>query len=366
MTRLSILMLDWRDIRHPRAGGNSKYVHEVAKVWSAEGHYVEWLTARFDGAPARETIDGVHVTRVGNAVTLYARAAFRYLRSMRDRFDVIVDSENGIPFFSPLYSTEPKILLMYHVHRDVFLRQLPWPLSWFFVAVEARLMPFVYRNATVVCVSDDTAAEMRRYGMTRRPPAIVNPGVDASLEPGAKAADPTIAYVGRLAPYKRLELLVGAMPRVLARHPRARLIIAGRGPDAARLRGVTENLGLGAAVVFRGFVSEEEKRSIYQSAWVCGVPSAKEGFCLTAIEANACGTPVVAFDLGGVRTAVPNGEGGLLLPEGSNFADGICALLDDDALRTRLGASALANAARYSWPATARELMRIIRSQVPG
>jgi glycosyltransferase involved in cell wall biosynthesis len=364
-TKLAILMFDWRDVKHPQAGGGSKYVHEVGKLWSAQGHYVEWVTAHFKDAPAHETIDGVNVTRLGNAATVYPCAALKYVRSMRNRFDVIVDSENGIPFFSPLFSFKPKILLMHHVHRDVFLRQLVWPLSWIFVAIEAWLMPFLYRNSVVVAVSGDTVDEMRRYRMTRRVPAVVHPGVDASLKPGTKAPDPTICYVGRLAPYKRLDLLIGAMPQVLVRHPRARLVIAGRGPDEARLRKVTENLGIGSAVDFRGFVSEDEKRSIYQSAWVCGVPSAKEGFCLTALEANACGTPVVAFDIGGLRTAVPHGEGGLLLPEGSNFADGICKLLDDDLLRAHLAASAVANGAKYTWASTARELMRVIRLQLP-
>lgn len=280
---------------------------------------------------------------------------------MRGRFDVIVDSENGIPFFSPLFSLRPKVLLMYHVHRDVFLRQLAWPLSRIFAAIETRLMPLLYRGSMVAAISEDTVEEMRRYRMTDSPLPVVCPGVDAGLEPGPKATEPTICYVGRLAPYKRLELLLGAMPEILARHPGARLVIAGRGTEADRLARLAANLGIAASVEFRGFVSENEKRSIYQSAWVCAVPSAKEGFCLTAIEANACGTPVVAFDVGGLRTAVPDGVGGLLVPEGSDLGVGIRALLENDVLRTRLGASAATNAAKYRWPDTARELMQVVQ-----
>jgi glycosyltransferase involved in cell wall biosynthesis len=357
--KLAILIFDWRDVTNPRAGGSAKYLHEVGKIWSAEGHRVEWVTAGFRGAPRRETIDGIHVTRVGNGYTVYLCAALHYLRTLRGRFDVILDSENGVPFFTPLFSLRPKVLLMYHVHRDVFLRQLVWPLSRVFVAIETRLMPLVYRGSMVAAISEDTVAEMRRYGMTDSPLPVVHPGVDAGLEPGAKATDPTICYVGRLAPYKRLDLLLRAMPQILARHPHARLVIAGKGTDAARLTGLTASLGIAASVEFRGFVSEHEKRSIYQSAWVCAVPSAKEGFCLTAIEANACGTPVVAFDVGGLRTAVPQGVGGLLLPEGSDLGTGIRALLENDVLRARLATSAVGNAAKYHWSRTARELMQL-------
>jgi glycosyltransferase involved in cell wall biosynthesis len=358
--KAAILIFNFRDLTHPHSGGAEKYLHEVAKIWTAEGHRVEWITVAHSNAPKHETIDGVRVTRVGNYVTVYLYAALTYLRSMRGRFDAIIDSENGIPFFSPLFSNKPKVLVMHHVHRDVFLRQLVWPLSWILVAVEARLMPFLYTKSTVVAVSEDTVEEMRQYGMARGTPFVVHPGIDAGLKPGSKAAEPTICYVGRLAPYKRLELLIRAMPEVLTRHPRARLVIGGRGPDAARLAKVTDALALGSAVEFRGYVSEEEKRSIYQSAWVCCVASAKEGFCMTALEANACGTPVVGFDIRGLRTAAPNGEGGLLVPEGANLADGICALLDDDLLRERLGASAVTNAAKYSWTRTAREMMHIV------
>jgi glycosyltransferase involved in cell wall biosynthesis len=359
--KLAILIFGWRDVTNPRAGGSEKYLHEVGKIWSAEGHHVELVTAGFRGAPKRETIDGIRVTRVGNLYTVYLCAALHYLRSMRGRFDVIVDSENGVPFFSPLFSLRPKVLLMYHVHRDVFLRQLVWPLSRIFVAIETRLMPLLYRGSMVAAISEDTVEEMRRYGMTDSPLPIAYPGVDAGLEPGTKATEPTICYVGRLAPYKRLDLLLGAMPEILARHPGARLVIAGRGTDADRLSKLAANLGVAGSVEFRGFVSENEKRSIYQSAWVCAVPSAKEGFCLTAIEANACGTPVVGFDVGGLRTAVPDGVGGLLLPEGSDLGLGILALLENDVLRTRLGASAAVHAAQYTWPNTARELMQVVQ-----
>jgi glycosyltransferase involved in cell wall biosynthesis len=359
--KMAILVLNWRDTKHPRAGGAEKYLHEVAKIWVRDGHYVEWLTSSFANAPKHETVDGVHVTRVRNRFTVYACAALEYVRSMRGRFDAIVDAENGIPFFSPFYSIKPRLLLMFHVHRDVFMRHLPWPLSHLFTAIESKFMPFVYGGASLVTISDDTRVEMQRAGITNVPIPVAHPGVDESLEPGPKAPEPTICYVGRLERYKRVDLLLRAMPKILAKDPRTRLVVAGSGTDAARLIRLAASLGIAHAVDFRGHVSEAEKRSIFQQAWVCGIPSSKEGWCITAVEANACGTPVVAYDVDGLRSAVPQGEGALLLPEGGDFADGLCTLLEDDLQRASLSAAAVANAGRCTWQNTAHELMRVIQ-----
>ncbi|HEV7179766.1 MAG TPA: glycosyltransferase, partial [Candidatus Baltobacteraceae bacterium] len=106
---LRILVINWRDPKHPAAGGAETYLFEQARRWVRWGHQVEWLSGGFPGGAARDRIDAIPVRRVGNAVTVYAAVPWTYLREFRDRFDLVLDSSNGIPFFSPLFSMKPKI-----------------------------------------------------------------------------------------------------------------------------------------------------------------------------------------------------------------------------------------------------------------
>lgn len=357
---LNILIFNWRDIRHPQAGGAETYLHEQAKRWVREGHRVTWVTAGFKGGTRNETIDGVDVRRIGNALTVYALAPWYYLTRLRDRYDVVIDSENGIPFFTPLFSLKKKKLLIYHVHRQVFLDQLPPPLSWFFVWVETWLMPRIYANVDFVAISNDSKADIARFRLTERPVEIVYSGVDERLVPGEKSPEPSIVWVGRIKPYKRVDWLIEAFAAVRHRIPKARLIIAGAGDDLPRLRALAQRLELDDSCEFRGFVSEDEKRRLLQSAWVFASPSSMEGWGIAAIEANACGTPAVVFDVPGLHEAIVDGYNGLVVTDREAFADGLVRVLADEPLRASLGKGSIERAAAFSWEQTSREFLRIL------
>lgn len=358
-----VLVLNWRDVRHPYAGGAERYLHEISKRLAQRGHTVRWLTAGFPGGARHEVIDGVSVTRTGNALTVYFAVPIEYLRSCVDQYDVIVDSENGIPFFSPLYSLKAKLCVLYHVHREVFLTQLRPPLSWLLAWVETRLMPVVYRNVSFVAISQGTRAEMERLRLTRKPILVVPSGVDPLLEPGAKSARPTVAYVGRLKRYKRVDLLVEAFARVRSRVPDALLRIAGRGEDEARLRDLVRRLDLGDAVVFEGFVDDARKRRILQDAWVFATASFIEGWGISVMEAGACGTPAVAFDVPGLREAIVDGRSGIIVAPGGDIAEAIARLLQDEPLRTALSAGAVSRAREFSWEVAANTMLDAISRQ---
>ncbi len=193
---LNVLILNWRDPQHPQAGGAEKYLHEMACRWVAWGHSVEWLTAGFPGAARTTIIDGVRVTRVGGRMSVYALLPLAYLRKFRDRFDVIVDAENGIPFFSPFFSMKPKICLIFHVHQDVLKKYLPPIIGPMFMWAESCLMPRVYSKSKFVAISDDTREAMHELGIPRQSIDIVHSGVDDGFQPGKKADVPTIVYLG--------------------------------------------------------------------------------------------------------------------------------------------------------------------------
>ena len=139
-------------------------MHQIARRWAADGLDVGWLTQHHAGSSRVETIDRVRIYRVGGRVTQYPMAAIAYLFRLRRRYDVIVDCENGIPFFTPLYSRRPKLLVVHHVHQEIFRTQLPRQLSWFTLWLEGTFMPRVYRKAQVVAVSEGTKVDLLGLG----------------------------------------------------------------------------------------------------------------------------------------------------------------------------------------------------------
>ena len=361
--RLRILILNWRDIRHPQAGGAELYLHEIARRLVDAGQSVSWLTSRFAGAPRHETLDGISITRVGNALTVYAALPLEYLRSCVDRYDLIIDSENGIPFFSPLFSLKPKLCVVYHVHRDVFLTQLRAPLSWLLAWLETRAMPLLYRSVPFITISEDTRAAIQRLRLTERPVFVVQSGVDPALHPGPKASRPTVLYVGRLKRYKRVDLLLRAFVLIRGRVPDALLRIAGRGPDEGRLRELALRLGLHDAVVFEGFVDETRKRELLQEAWVFATASLIEGWGISVIEANACGTPAVSFDVPGLREAIVDGHSGIIVGPEDDLASAIAGLLLDPVRRAALSRGAIERVGGLSWDSAASSMLDAIAKQ---
>jgi glycosyltransferase involved in cell wall biosynthesis len=189
---------------------------------------------------------------------------------------------------------------------------------------------------------------------------------------GEKSASPAIGYLGRLKRYKSVDHLLEAIPAVLQRFPALTVQIVGDGDDRSRLERVAAQLGLERCVRFTGFVPETQKVGILRSLWVGVMPSVKEGWGLTVLEANACGTPVVASDVPGLREAVLEGETGLLYPYGDRGAlsAALVRMLEDTALRARLGTASLERAKTFTWDRAADEtltfLERVIREHRAG
>jgi glycosyltransferase involved in cell wall biosynthesis len=364
--RLRILIVNWRDPKHPQAGGAEAYLFEQARRWAKWGHRVEWLSGGFPGGSAHDEIESIRVRRVGNAMTVYFLVPWTYLREFRDSFDVILDSSNGIPFFTPLFSMKPKVCIVYHVHREVFRKHLRGWLAAIMSFCEEKLVPLIYRNVHFVTISEDTLAEMRQLGIGNPAAGLVRCGVDESLVPGTKAPVPTVLYLGRLKAYKRVDRLIEEFAKVRAGMPNAVLRIAGTGDARPALERLVERLNLQDGVVFEGFVDDNRKRELLQSAWVTVTLSEMEGWGIGAIEGNACGTPAIAYDVPGLREAIAHDRSGLIVPDEGDAASTILAVLRDDKLRERLERGALDRGKEFSWDRTAREMLFEIMRAIMG
>ncbi len=204
---------------------------------------------------------------------------------------------------------------------------------------------------------------------------LVPPGVDhAFFSPGprsgARAAlglgeGPIVLFAGRIQPLKGLDVAVRALAELRNRH--AHLVVVG-GPSgvegaayATWCRQLAHDLGVGHRVLFRPPQPHHLLSSYYRAADVCVVPSRSESFGLVALEAGACGTPVVCAAVGGLLTLVQEGRTGLLVEsrDPSDYAAAIDRLLGDDVLAAGMAQAAADEARRYTWSTTAARLRRI-------
>ena len=362
-TSKRILVFNWRDTTHLFAGGAETYIHELARRWVQAGHEVTQFSGNDGKQPREEEIDGVRVIRRGGFYFVYVWAFFYYMFRFRGRFDLIIDCQNGVPFFTPFYAREPVYCLLHHVHQEVFHRYLPKPLAYFAAFLESKVMPFVYRDTKFITVSESSQQEMKELGLGLAGTEVIYPGVDlAVLRPGKQAAVPTVLYLGRLKAYKSVDVLIRSFKQILEKIPTARLVIAGGGEEEARLRGVSHELELCKHIEFKGKVSDKDRLLLLQQAWVFVNPSMMEGWGITTIEANACGVPVVASNVPGLRESVRNPHTGYLVTYGNEaeFAGRIVELLESPALREEMGRNALAWASGFDWELGAKKTLKLI------
>jgi D-inositol-3-phosphate glycosyltransferase len=208
---------------------------------------------------------------------------------------------------------------------------------------------------------------------------VVQPGVDLDrFRPGGPAdrgrlglplSGPIVAFVGRIQPLKAPDILISAL--AFLRTPGVTLVICG-GPSGTGLDRPTalielaESLGVADRIRLLPPQTGDDLAALYRCADLVAVPSYNESFGLVALEAQACGTPVVAAAVGGLVTAVRNGVSGVLVDghDPRDWARALDSLLDAPGLRASLAAGAVAHAAGFSWDRTAQGLLRVYREAV--
>jgi glycosyltransferase involved in cell wall biosynthesis len=362
-----IVVLNWRDTANPEGGGSEVYIERIARRWAARGHAVTLVCAAHDGGPAMELVQGVRIVRIGTKLRVYGGAR-RLLRSgALGGIDVIVDTQNGIPFFSPWASSAPTVVLVHHVHREqwpVVYDPLRARLGWF---VESTVAPRAYRGCAYVAVSEATRAELISLGVRASDIAVVHNGVDAPAPSDVQPdREPRILVLGRLVPHKRIEHVIVAASVLRSRHPGLRIAVVGDGWWSHELEEAARSHGVEDIVEFHGHVDDAEKYRQIARSWVLALPSLKEGWGLVVMEAASLGVPSVAYaDAGGVTESIVDGETGLLVAGGvDDFAQALERLVDDAPLRQRLGSAARERARRFSWDASADAFEDVLAREV--
>jgi glycosyltransferase involved in cell wall biosynthesis len=350
---LRVLLLNWRDLNHPEAGGAEKYLVTVAEGLAARGHSVTFRTAAYPGALPEETLAGVHYRRRGGHYSIYPRAV---LGRSQARHDVVVDVQNGVPYLSPLVTTTPVVNLVHHVHRE------QWPLvfgprsarfGWW---LESQVAPVAYRRSSYVAVSQSTRRELVDLGVDPARITLIHNGTDATADDSLpRSRTPRIIVLGRLVPQKRVEIALDAAAMLRSRIPGLHLDVVGSGWWDPTLREHASALGIDDMVTFHGHVSEAEKHRLLARAWVHAMPSLKEGWGLVVVEAGVHGTPTVAFrEAAGPADSIRDQETGLLVdhargPGAGEYADAIFRLLTDHEQRGQMSERVRSWVTRFHW-----------------
>lgn len=372
----SVLLLCWRDTGHPQGGGSEAYLQRIGAQLAASGVEVTLRTARYPGARRSEVVDGVRVSRGGGRHTVYiwaglamvlARIGLGPLR--RTRPDVVIDTQNGIPFLARLAYGRRVAVLVHHCHRE------QWPVAgpvkgrigWF---VESRLSPKVHRRNQYVTVSLPSARDLAALGVRPGQIAVVRNGLDeapASTLTAPRAATPRVVVLSRLVPHKQIEDALEAVAALRSRIPELTLDIVGGGWWEQRLVEHAALLGISDAVTFHGHVDDEAKHRVLQRAWVHVLPSRKEGWALAVIEAGQHAVPTIGYrSSGGLTDSIVDGVTGVLVDDFDGLVDGLGELLSDRVLREQLGTKAHARCGEFSWRQSAVAMRTVLESVHSG
>jgi glycosyltransferase involved in cell wall biosynthesis len=318
---MNILILNWRDVRHPKSGGAELVTMEHAKRWAKKGHRVTWLTASYPGALSENKVDGVHFVRRWGSLSVYLYAPIYLLLNSR-LVDVVVDEVHGFPFFSPLFSRKPVVVFIHEIAGEIWDYMFPFPKNimgkllekWYFL---------LYKHCLFWTDAESTVDELVERGIRRNqcfpiPCPLIQEKKVSTLRISKQSA-PTYLFVSRVVRMKGIEEVVKAFAFIHKTQTNAQLWIVGAGEEkyVEELQKMIAEYGVDTSVKFWGGVTEEKKFDLMARSHVLLHASVKEGWGLVVLEAASVGTPAVVYNVAGLRDVVKHNETGIVLSHNS-------------------------------------------------
>lgn len=343
-------VLHWVDCYPPFRGGTETVVERLATGMAARGHGVAVATGTHDAVPDRSCEAGVAVRRLPFRKALEEQNAMALLQIRRDvsamRAEFAADivhlhflGASGFFLLQTLASNPVPMVVTIHGGLGAC------------AGGERTLLGRLLKAADwITGVSDAMVAEAVRIdpNVAGRSSVIYN---GDATEPRRERPDdpPYLFFSGRHVETKGIDLAIGAMPHILAKHPQTRLVVASDGPLRPQLEALAGELGVADRVEFTGWIDDAQLKDLAARSLAVLVPSrSHEGFGLVALEAALLSRPVISSAIGGLPEVVKNGETGLVLDELTSqaIADAALSLLDDPRRADELGRQAAERAAR--------------------
>lgn len=338
-----ILMLNWRCPTNPKSGGAEYVTRKHLEAWALAGHEVHWLAGSFPGAsqyeklavsektksqcasvmlslpkhPEEKTV--IHIHRYGAPITIYFLAPLLYWFKWGGKFDLVIDQIHGIPFLTPLWAWKSrKIAFIHEVAQEIWDEMLPFPINVLGKIYEKVYFLF-YRGIRFWTVSNSTKRDLAKYRILKEQITVIPNAIDLApvKEVPTKEKTLTLVFLGRLVKMKGLEDALKIVTEIRKIIPEVKLWVLGKGEPkyTATLKQISSDLGISSNIEWKGWVSEDEKRTYLRRSHYLLHTSIREGFGLTVLEANSQGTPAIARDIPGLHDIVHDKSNGLLLDD---------------------------------------------------
>ncbi len=363
---MKILALNWNDLQNPYGGGAEVHLEELLRRLVQYGHEVTLFCSGFENCLPEETIEGVKIIRRGNRYNFNLIAPSHLKKLVKqEKFDILVEDINKIPFYTPWFLDLKTLVVIPHLFATTVFHEINFILGTYIYLAEKPLVS-VYKGKHYNVISESTAEDMYERGVPQKDVSIIHCGInrelyahDASV---LKYDHPSVLYLGRIKKYKSVQHLIEAFKIVKTKLPDATLAIVGDGDYVDELKKLTTVLKLDDSVLFTGFVSSDEKVERLRKSHVAVLPSLKEGWGLTNIEANSVGTTVVAANSPGLRDSVQDGKTGFLYEYGNiaELAEKLMMILTDDNKRKYLEKNGLEWAEKFNWDSAAKKFESLI------
>jgi glycosyltransferase involved in cell wall biosynthesis len=335
------------------------------------GHEVDYLCNGFEGGAAEERQAGIRILRRGRQVYFNYLVPWVYRKElMANRYDLIIEGIDKMPFYLPLfYRRTPIMAIIPHLFGSTVFKEVSFCLAAYVYLFE-RGVSWAYRNCLFSLLSRSTQTDLVARGIPLSQTRVIHPGFTHGDYPAPlnkpTRVRPTFLYVGRIKRYKGIQLGIQAVARMKERYPDVLYQIVGAGDYLEALKKLARDLGVEGNMEFTGRISHERKVQLLQQADVLIYPSPKEGWGLSVLEANSCGTVVVASNSPGLNEAVQDGQTGFLVPHGDLAAlvMRLEQLFDDPALYAKMRLKGLEWVKSFTWDRAAQETVQLMEEAV--
>lgn len=364
---MKILILNWRDIRHPLSGGAEISLFEHAKYWQKMHNEVIWFSSSFPHAKHEEVIDGIKIIRKGSHFTVHLWASVFFKKQLFGKPDIVVDSFHFLPYFSPFYIQKEKVIgLINEVAGKVWFENLFYPFALLGYYLEPRFF-HLYNNIPFITGSDSAKSDLINVGISSDNISVIYHGTKFVIPKDSikKEKKPTLIFVGRISADKGVKDALSAFVQVKKEIKNAQFWIIGK----EERKGIIDSLLKADSIKiikndiqYFGFVSEEKKFELLKKAWLLVHPSKKEGWGLNVIEAGFVSTPTVGYDVEGLRDSIIHKKTGLLTRTNpTSLAQSIITLIKNNKQYKSLSKAAQERAKLFTWDKSSKASWKVVK-----